>query len=220
MRLTPEQEDRFRQTHLRADVSQARICILLFLVPIVGFLFNDYKFFGLSHEFYGLLAMRAALAIFSAWTLLRFRTRTDYRSFDRYAVAWAVVLTAFVIVVDATRPSSYLGHAILVVVTIFVFCLAFPNPFIIQIILSSVLTVGESVIILVAAPAPAARCLSILLGVWLTSAIALTAPGAFIFTAADSLSRWTGNETPSRPCPTARPASRTPSWKPKPPANF
>ena len=64
--LTGEQEDRYRSSCLPADLGQAKICGLFILAPLVGFLFNDYRFFGLSWPFYGLAALRLGLFVLTA----------------------------------------------------------------------------------------------------------------------------------------------------------
>jgi hypothetical protein len=34
----------YRESYLKADILQSRIAILLFVIPLVGFVFNDYIF--------------------------------------------------------------------------------------------------------------------------------------------------------------------------------
>jgi|ERR1035437_3165632 hypothetical protein len=63
--LSADQEDRFRQANFSANVAKARICIFLLILPIVGFVVNDYGFFRLSWTFYELLALRFALLAYT-----------------------------------------------------------------------------------------------------------------------------------------------------------
>lgn len=39
------EEEGYRKYYLNADISQSKLGILLFAVPIIGFVFNDYLFF-------------------------------------------------------------------------------------------------------------------------------------------------------------------------------
>lgn len=59
--LSTDQEDRFRQANFGKDIAQARIFIILILLPFVALLVNDYGFFGPSRMFYGILALRLVI---------------------------------------------------------------------------------------------------------------------------------------------------------------
>ncbi len=178
--LTGEQEDRYRSDCLPADLDQARICALLILVPIVAFLFNDYRFFGLSWQFYGLAALRLGLCAHTMFLVGYTGRASSYRSYDRAALAWGLVLVLSVIVIDATRPADFLAHAVVVVVMVFLFSLGIPNRFINQVILSSAVALGEAAIILVCSQPPSSQAtLAILTSVFLASGVALSASWQF-----------------------------------------
>ncbi len=68
--LTPDQEGDFRQRSLPSEIKQAKIGILLFMLPAVAFSFNDYQLFGLSDEFYGLIALRTGAVVYSIATIV------------------------------------------------------------------------------------------------------------------------------------------------------
>ena len=145
--LTPEQENDYRQTSLPTDVKQARIGILLILVPILVYIFSDYQFFGNSLEFYALAILRASLAIYG-WFLLSSLARVaDRRSFDRSVTAWLAVAIAVNLAINLTRPENYVVHVIVVAVFVFIIYLLIPNRFVNQVVLASVLTVGEFLLI-------------------------------------------------------------------------
>jgi hypothetical protein len=56
--MFPEIGDRYRQSCLATDIKQAKLGVLLLILPIVVFIFNDYLFFALTMEFYVLTALR------------------------------------------------------------------------------------------------------------------------------------------------------------------
>ena len=145
--LSADREDRYRQAYLSADVAQARICILLLLVPVVAFAVNDYSFFGLSWRFYGLSALRLGLLLYTILLLYSRRWLTSYRSYDRSTFAWGLVLAVLTVTIHATRPPTFIAHAIIVVVIVFAMVLAIPNRFVNQLILSASYMAGEALVI-------------------------------------------------------------------------
>ena len=91
---TGEQEDRYRKgsAFLPTSARQrgAAICCLFFFE---AFLFNDYRFFGLSWPFYGLAALRLGLfAAMACFWFLRGKGQDNYRSYDRAALHGGLVL--------------------------------------------------------------------------------------------------------------------------------
>ena len=89
LELSGDQEDKYREFHLRKDIKQARIAILLFAVPLFGFAFNDYQFFGLSSEFFGIVALRLGLLFYTVYELIQIGKVKSYRNYDRSITAYA-----------------------------------------------------------------------------------------------------------------------------------
>ena len=58
---TKGKEDGCRGFFLEADIKQTRLAMILFAIPFAAFVINDYAFFKLSMEFFGLVALRLAL---------------------------------------------------------------------------------------------------------------------------------------------------------------
>jgi PAS domain S-box-containing protein len=146
--LTPEQEQRYRESHLASDLAQARLCMLLLIAPIIAFLLIDYRLFGLSWRFYGLAASRIALVVFTV-VLSGYLTRLrSYRSYDRAAFIWGIFLALNAVGAGATRPPDFISHAIMVVIAVFIFLLVVPNRFSFQIALSMTITLTEAAVIL------------------------------------------------------------------------
>jgi PAS domain S-box-containing protein len=146
-RLNADQEDRFRQANLGVDAAQARICILLMIVPLMAFAANDYIFFGLSWRFYAITTVRLALLVHTLLLLGRLRRINSYRIYDKAEFAWGLFFALFTLAVAATRPQAFIAHTITVVLAVFVTVLAIPNRFSNQLILSIIYTAGETLII-------------------------------------------------------------------------
>ena len=107
--LSEEQEDRFRQANLEADVAQARTCIWLVVLFVAAFAVNDYGFFGLSWRFYGVQALRLGLIAYSLLLAYTLRRPTSYRSYDRAQLAWGLAVAFFAIAVVAAQAFRVLG---------------------------------------------------------------------------------------------------------------
>jgi hypothetical protein len=151
--LTDPQEQGFRRSSLISDVKQAKIGILLFLIPAIAFINNDYQFFGLTDEFYGLLALRVGFVMFSIGTVVVLSWSKDYRTYDHTIVAWETVAVVIVTIVDATRPGSFIAHVTFITIFVFIFYLVIPTRLVNQIFFAAMQTVGEVLIIILAVSA-------------------------------------------------------------------
>jgi len=130
------EEKSYREFYLQADVTQSKFAMVLFAIPLIGFIFNDYMFFGLSTMFYGLeLSFIGRVKSYNAYDKILF-----------FAVL-AMILGGGVI--NATRPSNFIIASIISIVSVFVLYLIVPLKFKFQVFLASFLTVGESLIILI-----------------------------------------------------------------------
>ncbi len=148
LELNGDQEDKYREFHLPKDIKQARIALLLFVVPLVGFAFNDYQFFGLSSEFYGLVALRCGILFYTAFELIQIGKVKSYRNYDRSITAYALVVLICSGVINATRPQNFIVQVIITIIALFVICMITPIRFVNQILLSSIAAIGEAAIII------------------------------------------------------------------------
>ncbi len=145
--MSAEQEDHFRQVNFGADVTQARIFILLIILPFMLLVVNDQGFFGFSRMFYGLLAFRLAMVAYTILFFKSLRGLQNYRSYDRAEFFWGLSLALTQITINMTRPEDFIAHTVAIVLNIFVVAIAIPNRFTNQIILSLVYTVGQTLVI-------------------------------------------------------------------------
>ena len=175
LELTGDQEGKYREFHLRKDIKQARIAILLFAVPLIGFAFNDYQFFGLSQEFYGLVALRLGVLLYTVFVLFRIGKETSYRKYDRSITAFTLIVLICSGIINATRPQNFIAQVIITIIALFVICMVAPNRFVNQIVLSSIAAVGEAAIVIwVLQPSSITYVFTIFLGLILAYVIALS----------------------------------------------
>jgi signal transduction histidine kinase len=177
--LTDSQEDGFRKSSLLSDVKQAKIGILLFLIPAVAFIYNDYQFFGISDQFYGIIALRAGFVLFSIGTVVYLSRLNDYRTYDRSIVAWELVAVIIVTIIDATRPASFIAHVIFITIFVFIIYLVIPTRLANQIVFATLQTIGEVLIIVVAVSTTMQSLYTVFFSLILANVIALSSSWQF-----------------------------------------
>jgi PAS domain-containing protein len=179
--LSAEQEDRFRQANFGEDIVQARIFILLILLPFVALLVNDYGFLGLSSTFYALLALRLAFTAYTVLFLKSLRELSNYHSYDRAVFFWVLFLALANIAINSTRPENFVAHTIVTVLAVFVIVLAIPNRFTNQVIMALVYTIGQTLIIVPGLRVSPQASSVVFLSMFMVNAIAIASSWLFHF---------------------------------------
>jgi hypothetical protein len=134
--LNDKQENDFRRFSLQSDVKQAKFGILMFLIPLAAFVLNDFKFFGVSLELYGLVALRIALLCCVTFVFIFVSKVKNYHSYDK-AVFWgSFILMIGGGIINSSRPQNFMVQAIITIVSVFVLYVVIPFRFSHQIILS------------------------------------------------------------------------------------
>jgi PAS domain S-box-containing protein len=151
--------DSYRQSYLAADIKQAKLGVLLLTLPLVLFFYNDYLFFSLSFEFYFLTAARIGLIAYTVLFFAYLGRIKHSRQYYRSAFAWGLAGIAFQLLINSSRPESFLFHVIMVIILTFANCLVIPQTFVNRIILSLTLTIGELTIIVMGMPSVAVTAL-------------------------------------------------------------
>lgn len=146
--LSREQEEKYRQFYLRFDVAQAKIGLLLFIIPLLVFIFNDYQFLGFSGIFVGTVLVRCCLVVFSLGTAVYLGKVENYGVYEKVVTIATVVLLIGGGVINATRPPTYVVHVLITIISVFVLYLIIYNRFINQVFLATATTVGEAIIVL------------------------------------------------------------------------
>jgi hypothetical protein len=58
---TGNSEEGYRTFYLASDLRRVKIALLFFVIPLAGFAFNDYQFFGLTNEFFFFVILRLVI---------------------------------------------------------------------------------------------------------------------------------------------------------------
>ncbi len=148
--LAKEQEEGVRQFYLQTDINRAKIGILLFTIPIAAFVFNDYQFFSLSLEFYGLALLRIGLSMGSIYAWIHLGKIKNYREYDRTILISAFALMIGGGIINATRPQNFIVQVIVACISVFIIYLVIPGRISYQCLIASTVTIGESLILIFA----------------------------------------------------------------------
>jgi len=139
--------DSFRQFYLKSDITQARIGILLFAIPVTALIFNDYLFAGSSLEFYGLASLRFGLLAIIFFEFFYLRKISDYRYYDKVVSAATFAIIVGGGIINATRPQNFVVQTIITDIAIFMLYLVIPLRLRNQFALASFASIGECVIV-------------------------------------------------------------------------
>lgn len=123
----PTLEDDYRQHYLSADMAQAIIVSQIVLASTIVFIPSDYWLFYPQPLFFGLLALRGFFGLLTLLFAFSLRRVTRPGLYDQLTFVWTIVTLLFTVLVDATRPPTYLGRYLLHVMYVFLIYLALPN---------------------------------------------------------------------------------------------
>jgi signal transduction histidine kinase len=149
--LGTNNEAQEREFYLKEDINQSKLAMILFAIPLAGFIFNDYMFFGTSNMFYGLIGIRLTLLSATGLELTYVGRVKSYRNYDKIIFATVLAMIIGGGIINATRPSDIVITCIITIVSVFVLYLVVPLKFKYQIFLASFATIGEAIIIVVLA---------------------------------------------------------------------
>ncbi len=139
-------ESRRRQFYLKEDIKYARLGVVLASVPLVAFVYNDYQFFGTSDLFFAFVSARLAFLVAAVFMFAYIGRVNDYRLYDRIVFSWSMLGMCVITFIDATRPSNFLFHVIIVIMIIFLLYLVVTYRRSYQMISALAFTVSEIIL--------------------------------------------------------------------------
>ena len=123
-------------------LSRAKLGILMFSISLAAFVLNDFRFFGVSPELFGLVASRIGLLCCVTFVFIFASKIKNYHSYDN-AIFWcALILMIGGGIINSSRPQNFMVQAIITIVSVFVLYLVLPIKFSHQVTLSTITTVG------------------------------------------------------------------------------
>jgi len=124
--LPPELEKAYRRQYLKADVRVAALTMLLLVILLVSFAYNDYALFGLSPMFYFLITLRGVYLVYFIVLVVYLLKNQDSVKYDWNIFLWIVLSMFLVITINLTRPEGYSGNMPVDVILILMVYLAMP----------------------------------------------------------------------------------------------
>ncbi len=147
--LTNDQEEGCRQFYLQTDIKQARVGMLLFAIPLLSFILNDFQFLKFPVPLYSIIALRVGLLFGCLLEFIHIDKVKSYRSYDRLVSLGAIALLIGSGFINATRPPSFVAQAVIAIICIFIVYIVIPNRFLYQFLLALIITLGEAFIIVI-----------------------------------------------------------------------
>ncbi|MGD6807467.1 MAG: two-component system sensor histidine kinase NtrB [Candidatus Bathyarchaeia archaeon] len=171
-----KQDEGYRSYYLKSDITRAKLSLMFFILPMVGFVFNDYAFFGWTQEFFGLVALRAVLTLILVATAFFIDRIKTYQGYDRMLFLSVLVLAIGGGVINSLRPQDFLVQALLTIIAVFIIFLIAPFRFFYQCLIAFGASIGEAIIIVfITKPLESPVLFSVLFGLLITNMIAATA---------------------------------------------
>lgn len=141
-------EDLIEKFYLNDDISQIRIVVLISSFFVSLLVYGDYLNFGFTSDFYAIVFARATFLAFSIITLCLLKHVKIAQQYNYLIFLWILSLIALSIYTNKTRPVTNIRFSYidpLIIMAIYVFC---PNRLYLSIVLASILTIGDMVVIL------------------------------------------------------------------------
>jgi signal transduction histidine kinase len=142
-----ENNPQYRNFYLKSDISQIQIVVLVLGLTIALFAVSDHMFFGFSPTFYGLVALRASLILFSIIYLKHVTHLKNHKTYDNSTLLYMLITVAGILTVNLTRPENFVPHIIVIDMAVFTYYLLLPTRFIYQATASLTFSIGEILII-------------------------------------------------------------------------
>jgi diguanylate cyclase (GGDEF)-like protein len=120
-------EDAYRQQYLKADAAQAAWVIGLIQIPLLFFSSTDYLLFGWSTLFFVVGVLRLSLFAISISVILRLKRVSNPRTYDVLIACWMVVANGTVMVINTTRPPTFVQPVMLFAVLALALFVLIPN---------------------------------------------------------------------------------------------
>lgn len=162
----------YRDFYLKSDLKRVKIALLFFILPLAGFAFNDFQFFGWTLTFYFLIALRLTVISIIAGSILSLDKIQSYQTFDRLTLFTLAVMAIGGGVINALRPADFIVQAIFTIISIFIVFLITPFNFRYQCIAGFATSIGEALIILlILNPTSSPALFTVLFGLFVSNLI-------------------------------------------------
>lgn len=143
---SPTWEKEYRQHELPEGILLVRVFAGIAVTAFLAFLINDYRFFGLSPMFAGMVALRGVIIVSAIVALLLVHPGMAPRKFDTIVISWTLLTKLIMLTIAAYRPAHFLGHTIVLVLGVVLTYWIVPLPAIWRALTAWFLTLGALVL--------------------------------------------------------------------------
>jgi diguanylate cyclase (GGDEF)-like protein/PAS domain S-box-containing protein len=144
--LPPDLEKAYRQQYLKNDVRVAALTMLLLVILLVSFAYNDYVLFGFTSLFYFLITLRSIYLIYFIVMVVFLWRNQDAVKYDWNMFFWLLLSMILVIVINLTRPLNYSGNIPVDIILILMVYLAMPMRLLFRTVGAVIFTISDIVI--------------------------------------------------------------------------
>jgi len=142
-RFPAELKDEYRQFFLKSDIKQARIAMLILMIPLLFFIYHDFVY---SPGPVFLIIALCGRTIFFTYTIVLshyINKITDYKRYDLQIFIWALCGTALIIITNLIRPDAYMDSAMVHIVILSIMYFGIPNRFLNWIIIGIIYSIAS-----------------------------------------------------------------------------
>jgi diguanylate cyclase (GGDEF)-like protein len=139
----PDLEEKYNAAYLEENISITRISIMIWQGANLALIGMDYLLLGFGRMFLGVLGLR--LCVFAYFFMInRILRRIRLVAVYQHTLFVAMIIGASVfLLINLTRPPTYLQHTVVDVVGVLCLYLFFPNRFLYRLIPALLLTIGS-----------------------------------------------------------------------------
>jgi diguanylate cyclase (GGDEF)-like protein len=131
---------------LKQDARQAAFGILLLLIPILLFVYNDYLFFGFTSTLYYIVVVRVVFTLVSIATVVLLHRIKSPETYDRIILSWAIMGTLVLFLIQATRPAGFVPSFFADIIIIVTFYIVIPSRLYFRVGAGLIVTIGEIIV--------------------------------------------------------------------------
>jgi PAS domain S-box-containing protein len=140
--LPGELEQQYRLQTLPSYIRQATGGIIIFLIPAVLLMVNDFIFLGLRPVLYYAIAFRLAFMVYGIVMIFALRRTRDPDSYDLKTLHLGLFGAALIIFLNSTRPAEYFGHYFIDLIILVIIYLGIPSKLTYRFATAMIFTAG------------------------------------------------------------------------------
>ena len=139
----PELEEKYNEAYLEENISISRISLVVWQCANLALIGMDYLLSGSGWMFLFLLGLRLSVFVYFLALVRYLGTVKDVFRYQRILFYSLCMGVGVFLLINLTRPPTYLQHSVIDVIGVLCIYLVFPNRFLFRLIPALLLTVGS-----------------------------------------------------------------------------